>query len=214
MNPNPSSSPRRRRLLRPARLPAPPPSRSSPRGLPPRPARGCRGARGGAADPRRPGNAGARGAALAAVLPGDDDDPATDGAGRLPTVFLLGLLVGAAVLAEALQIPADQATLALGALAAVLPGDNDDPATDGARRLPAPICLLRAGQLRPSWRPTCPLRPKSPCPGPARYMVLNIQPRRGGASSPACAYHPQRQHRKANTPPWLNLQCHYNSTKV
>ncbi|VAI40749.1 hypothetical protein VPH35_094688 [Triticum aestivum] len=40
--------------------------------------------------------------------------------------------VGAAVLAEPLQIPADQAALALGALAAVLPGNDDDPAADGA----------------------------------------------------------------------------------
>uniref|UniRef100_A0A8R7PLN2 Secreted protein n=1 Tax=Triticum urartu TaxID=4572 RepID=A0A8R7PLN2_TRIUA len=63
------------------------------------------------------------------------------------------------------------------------------------RRMTVCCFLWRSGQLRPSWRPTCPLRPKSPCPGPARYMVLNIQPRRGGASSPVCAYHPQRQHR-------------------
>ncbi|XBH57001.1 hypothetical protein VPH35_078698 [Triticum aestivum] len=40
--------------------------------------------------------------------------------------------VGAAVLAEPLQIPADQAAVALGALAAVLPGDDDDPTADGA----------------------------------------------------------------------------------
>ena len=73
--------------------------------------------------------------ALAAVLPGDDDAPAADGASEAD---LHGRHVGAAVLAEALQIPAEQAALVLGVLAAVLPGDDDEPAMEGAGASPPP----------------------------------------------------------------------------
>uniref|UniRef100_A0A453DRG8 Uncharacterized protein n=2 Tax=Aegilops tauschii subsp. strangulata TaxID=200361 RepID=A0A453DRG8_AEGTS len=81
--------------------------------------------------------------ALAAVLPGDDDAPQRTALGRPTSTQALAQLkakllapgpghVGAAVLAEPLQIPADQAALALRALAAVLPGGDDDPTADGA----------------------------------------------------------------------------------
>ncbi|XP_044379030.1 plasma membrane ATPase 2-like [Triticum aestivum] len=40
--------------------------------------------------------------------------------------------------AKALQIPAEQAALVLGVLAAVLPGDDDEPATEGAGASPPP----------------------------------------------------------------------------
>ncbi|KAM3191924.1 hypothetical protein ACQJBY_069265 [Aegilops geniculata] len=86
--------------------------------------------------------------ALAAVLPGDDDAPAATRRRPISTQSLAQLKaklvapgarhLGTAVLAEALQIPTEHAALALGVLAAVLPGDDDDPATDGAGASPPP----------------------------------------------------------------------------
>ncbi|XP_073364190.1 uncharacterized protein [Aegilops tauschii subsp. strangulata] len=81
--------------------------------------------------------------ALAAVLPGDDDAPAEDNASEADLHANPSAAqgeargagprhLGATVLAEALQIPTVQAALALRVLAAVLPGDDDDPTTDGA----------------------------------------------------------------------------------
>ncbi|XP_044329179.1 uncharacterized protein [Triticum aestivum] len=98
--------------------------------------------------------------ALAAVLPGDDDAPAADDASEADLHANPSAAqgeargagaghVGGAVLTEALQIPAEQVAPALGVLAVVLPGDDDDPATDGAGASPPPsIHSVQLGRWR------------------------------------------------------------------